>query len=47
MVSRRSFLSAVGAGIAGSTLRASEPERDARKKMAIVTTVWTYRERFI
>jgi hypothetical protein len=42
MVSRRSFLSAVGAGIAGSTLRAREQDRNARKKLAIVTTVWNY-----
>ncbi len=43
MLSRRAFLSAVGAGIAGTALRAREPEPGARKKMAIVTTEWRYR----
>jgi hypothetical protein len=42
MPSRRSFLRAVGAGVAGTTLRAGEPELGAVKKMAIVTTEWRY-----
>ena len=43
MLSRRHFLGAVGAGVAGTTLAAREPKRAARKKMAIVTTEWRYR----
>src|SRR6516165_10488702 len=43
MLSRRTFLSAVGAGVAGTGLWAREPERGARKKMAIVTTEWRFR----
>jgi hypothetical protein len=43
MLSRRTFLSTIGAGIAGSTRSVGAPERGARKKMAIVTTEWRYR----
>jgi hypothetical protein len=43
MLSRRTFLSAVGSGLAGTALAAQEPQRRARKKMAIVTTEWRYR----
>jgi hypothetical protein len=42
MLSRRKFLSAVGAGLAGTTLASREPERP-HKKLAIVTTEWRYR----
>ncbi|MBS0261351.1 MAG: hypothetical protein JSS02_05290, partial [Planctomycetes bacterium] len=43
MLSRRSFLGSVAAGVAGSPfLLAAEPGTSARKKLAIVTTVWTY-----
>src|SRR5262249_28340347 len=42
MISRRTFLSAVGAGTAGVPLiaRASEPK--GRKKLAVITTEWRY-----
>src|SRR5689334_22380277 len=43
MLSRRHFLGAVGAGIAGTALAAKEPKQTARKKLAIVTTEWRYR----
>ena len=42
MLSRRRFLSTVGAGIAAATLQAQEPKPGGRKKMAIVTTEWRY-----
>ncbi len=42
MPSRRTFLRAVGAGVAGTALRAAEPERGAVKKLAVVTTEWRY-----
>jgi hypothetical protein len=42
MLSRRSFLGAVGAGVVGSQLTAKEDDRAPRKKMAIVTTEWRY-----
>ena len=42
MLSRRSFLGAVGAGVVGTTLGAAEPERGARKRLAVVTTEWRY-----
>jgi hypothetical protein len=43
MLSRRTFLGAVGAGVVGTTIQTREPERAAVKKMAIVTTEWRYR----
>jgi hypothetical protein len=43
MFTRRTFLSLVGAGIAGSTLHGEPPERGKQKKLAIVTTEWRYR----
>jgi hypothetical protein len=43
MLSRRTFLNAVGAGVVGTTLPAREPERSVVKKMAIVTTEWRER----
>src|SRR5947209_155662 len=42
MISRRTFLSTVGAGLAVGTLAAAEPSR-GRKKLAIVTTEWRFR----
>src|SRR6267154_1837518 len=43
MISRRGFLGAVTAGVAGGTwLSAAEPPKQGRKKLAVVTTVWTY-----
>jgi hypothetical protein len=43
MPTRRTFLSALGAGLAAGPLAAAEPEPAGRKKMAIVTTEWRYR----
>ncbi|MGE5192123.1 MAG: hypothetical protein ACM3U2_06430 [Deltaproteobacteria bacterium] len=49
MLSRRQFLGTMAAGIAGgslpgaSLLWAAEPPAAPRKKLAVVTTVWTYR----
>ena len=41
MISRRTFLGAVGAGLAGAPLAAlSRPPEGPRKKLAIVTTEW-------
>jgi hypothetical protein len=42
MLSRRSFLGAVGSGVVGGPLLARSPQRGTRKKMAIVTTEWRY-----
>src|SRR6267154_2590914 len=43
MISRRGFLGAVTAGVAGGPwLSAAEPPKQGRKKLAVVTTVWTY-----
>src|SRR5262252_9102339 len=42
MLSRRRFLSTVGAGVAAASLPAQEPKPAGRKKMAIVTTEWRY-----
>jgi hypothetical protein len=43
MLSRRTFLTSVGAGVVAASLPAKEPAAPARKKMAIVTTEWRYR----
>src|SRR6185437_443441 len=43
MLSRRHFLGAIGASVAGTALAGQEPKQAARKKMAIVTTEWRYR----
>jgi hypothetical protein len=44
MLSRRQFLETAAAGLAaGKLLSAAEPATAARKKLAVVTTVWTYR----
>jgi hypothetical protein len=42
MLSRRTFLGTVGAGVVAASLDAAEPTAAARKKMAIVTTEWRY-----
>src|SRR5260221_3078163 len=43
MISRRGFVGAVAAGVAGGAwLSAAEPLKRGRKKLAVVTTVWTY-----
>ena len=43
MITRRTFLGAVGAGAASVSLTAgAEPARKGRKKMAVVTTEWRY-----
>ncbi len=43
MLSRRHFLGSMAAGMVGGTLiSAAEPTKGARKKLAVVTTVWTY-----
>src|SRR5437868_2549773 len=42
MLSRRTFLTSVGAGVVAASLPAKEPAAAARKKMAIVTTEWRY-----
>ncbi|MBI3861947.1 MAG: hypothetical protein HY290_08620 [Planctomycetia bacterium] len=44
MLTRRHFLGSVAAGVAGSSLlRAAGAQESDRKKLAVVTTVWTYR----
>ncbi len=48
MISRRSFLSAAGAGLIGSTLAATGAaphlsQQSGRKRLAVVTTLWNYR----
>jgi hypothetical protein len=43
MLSRRTFLGAVGAGAVGASLMAGEPTKEGRKKLAVVTTEWRYR----
>lgn len=44
MLSRRTFLGSIAAGVAGgSLLSAADPAGPARKKLAVVTTVWNYR----
>jgi hypothetical protein len=42
MISRRTFLSAISAGVAGAQLAARELEQKGRKKLAIITTEWRY-----
>jgi hypothetical protein len=43
MISRRHFLGAAAVGLAGGRwLAAAEPQKPGRKKLAVVTTVWTY-----
>src|SRR5215467_1757337 len=43
MLSRRRFLETMAAGVAGGALlSAAEPPAGPRKKLAVVTTVWTY-----
>jgi hypothetical protein len=43
MLTRRTFLGTVAAGMAGgSLLCAAESTKEARKRLAVVTTVWTY-----
>jgi hypothetical protein len=43
MISRRTFLGAVGAGLVGGPLAGrAQPPRDGRKKLAIVTTEWRF-----
>ncbi len=44
MLTRRHFLGSLAAGCVGaSLLTAADPVRSDRKKLAVVTTVWTYR----
>ena len=44
MRTRRDFLGGVGAGLMATTLgRAGAGQEAARKRMAVVTTVWRYR----
>src|SRR5688572_21566115 len=44
MFTRRSFLSAVGSGLTGASLPAfAQTQQTARKRMAVVTTLWNYR----
>ncbi|HKI32023.1 MAG TPA: hypothetical protein VKA46_09145 [Gemmataceae bacterium] len=42
MLSRRTFLGTIGAGVVAASLEARAEERPARKKMAIVTTEWRH-----
>jgi hypothetical protein len=43
MLTRRDFLGTVAAGLAASPLSlAAEPQKPGRKRLAVVTTVWTY-----
>ncbi len=44
MLTRRNFLAATGAGLLGTALvRADDAKPSARKKLAVVTTLWNYR----
>src|SRR5579863_8211726 len=44
MLTRRTFLGTMAAGLAGGRfLAAADPVRSERKKLAVVTTVWTYK----
>src|SRR5262245_63154347 len=43
MLSRRTFLGVVGAGVVGASLEAGEPAKEGRKRLAVVTTEWRYR----
>ena len=43
MISRRTFLGAAGAALVIGRPAAADPQPDARKKLAVVTNVWTYR----
>src|SRR5712675_2307233 len=44
MLTRRVFLESLAAGVVGGTLiSAAEPSKAPRKKLAVVTNVWTYR----
>jgi hypothetical protein len=54
MITRRSFIGAVGAGAISTSLASGQPARAARKRLAVVTTEWRERshawhmaERFI
>jgi hypothetical protein len=40
MISRRTFLNAVAAGVVGTSVAAGQPARGGRKKLAILTTEW-------
>jgi hypothetical protein len=42
MLSRRTFLGALGAGAVGTVLQAKAPEPGPRRKLALVTTEWRY-----
>src|ERR1700740_2527544 len=42
MISRRSFLSAVGTGLLGTAFPTGQPAHGGRKRLAIVTTEWRY-----
>src|SRR4051794_18216935 len=42
MIRRRDFLAAVGAGAALATVRQAEADDARPRKIAIITTVWTY-----
>jgi hypothetical protein len=43
MINRRTFLQMAGAGLAGAAFAGMEPALGARKKLAVVTTLWNYR----
>src|SRR5436190_3262416 len=44
MLTRRHFLGSMAAGmVGGRLLTAADPVRPERKRLAVVTTVWTYR----
>lgn len=44
MLTRRNFLAATGAGLLGTALvRADDAKLSARKKLAVVTTLWNYK----
>jgi hypothetical protein len=42
MISRRSFVGAVGSGLLGAALAPAKEPRGGRKKLAIITTEWRY-----
>ena len=43
MLTRRSFLAATGAGLLGRSLSFGDDKPAARKRLAVVTTLWNYR----
>lgn len=42
MLTRRTFLGSVAGGLAGGAFVSAQPAKATRRKLAVVTTVWTY-----